>query len=58
MMYLAPFGVLVSGAFFPVPIAVLLYFLATNVWTLAQQHVLAAASSNGRRALPDTVSQR
>jgi YidC/Oxa1 family membrane protein insertase len=40
MMYLAPLGVLVSGAFFPVPIAVLLYFLASNAWTLAQQHVL------------------
>jgi len=40
MMYLAPIGVLVSGAFFPMPIAVLLYFLASNAWTLVQQHVL------------------
>lgn len=40
MMYLAPVGMLVSGAFFPVPIGVLLYFLATNVWTLGQQHFL------------------
>ncbi|MFC9255370.1 membrane protein insertase YidC [Amycolatopsis thailandensis] len=40
MMYLAPLGMLVSGAFFPVPIGVLLYFLATNVWTLGQQHFL------------------
>jgi YidC/Oxa1 family membrane protein insertase len=40
MMYLAPFGVLASGLFFPVPLAVLLYFLTTNVWTFAQQHVL------------------
>lgn len=40
MMYLAPIGMLVSGFFFPVPIGVLLYFLATNVWTLGQQHVL------------------
>ncbi|MGH3759281.1 membrane protein insertase YidC [Actinophytocola sp.] len=40
MMYLAPVGVLVSGAFFPMPIAVLLYFLASNVWTFGQQHVL------------------
>lgn len=40
MAYLAPAGVLVSGVFFPVPIAVLLYLLATNVWTLGQQHVL------------------
>lgn len=41
MMYLAPLGMLVSGSFFPVPIGVLLYFLATNVWTLGQQHFLA-----------------
>lgn len=40
MMYLAPVGLLVSGSFFPVPIAVLLYFLAHNLWTLGQQHVL------------------
>ncbi|HEY7595404.1 MAG TPA: membrane protein insertase YidC [Actinophytocola sp.] len=40
LAYLAPVGVLVSGAFFPVPLAVLLYFLATNVWTFGQQHVL------------------
>ncbi|MER7865169.1 membrane protein insertase YidC [Amycolatopsis japonica] len=40
MMYLAPVGMLVSGSFFPVPIGVLLYFLATNVWTLGQQHFL------------------
>jgi YidC/Oxa1 family membrane protein insertase len=40
MMYVAPFGVLLSGVFFPVPLAVLLYFLTTNVWTLGQQHVL------------------
>ncbi|MQA09280.1 MAG: membrane protein insertase YidC [Pseudonocardiaceae bacterium] len=40
LMYLAPVGVLVSGSFFPMPIGVLLYFLANNVWTLGQQHVL------------------
>jgi YidC/Oxa1 family membrane protein insertase len=40
MMYLAPAGMLVSGLFFPVPIGVLLYFLANNIWTFGQQHVL------------------
>ena len=40
MMYLAPAGMLFSGFFFPVPIAVLLYFLASNTWTLGQQHFL------------------
>jgi YidC/Oxa1 family membrane protein insertase len=42
LMYLAPAGMLVSGSFFPVPIGVLLYFLANNVWTFGQQHVLTA----------------
>jgi YidC/Oxa1 family membrane protein insertase len=40
MMYLAPAGMLLSGFFFPVPIGVLLYFLANNVWTFGQQHFL------------------
>lgn len=42
LMYLAPAGMLVSGLFFPVPIGVLLYFLATNVWTFGQQHFLTS----------------
>jgi YidC/Oxa1 family membrane protein insertase len=42
MMYLAPAGMLGSGLFFPVPIGVLLYFLANNVWTFGQQHLLTA----------------
>jgi YidC/Oxa1 family membrane protein insertase len=40
MTYLAPAGMLVSGVFFPMPIGVLLYFLANNVWTFGQQQVL------------------
>lgn len=42
MMYLAPGGMLLSGFFFPVPIGVLLYFLANNIWTFGQQHFLNA----------------
>ncbi|MBE9375608.1 membrane protein insertase YidC [Saccharopolyspora sp. HNM0983] len=38
MMYVAPIGALVSG--WVLPIAVLLYWLANNVWTLGQQHLL------------------
>lgn len=41
-MHLAPVGMLGSGLFFPVPIGLLLYFLATNVWTFGQQHLLTA----------------
>lgn len=42
LMYLAPVGMLGSGLLFPVPIGVLLYFLASNVWTFGQQHFLTA----------------
>lgn len=38
MMYIAPIGALISGWF--LPMAVLLYWLANNVWTLGQQHFL------------------
>lgn len=40
MPYLAPLGLLVSGLFFAVPLALLVYFLATNLWTLGQTHFL------------------
>lgn len=40
MPVLAPFGVLIGGLFFPVPIGLLLYFLATNLWTYGQTHLL------------------
>jgi YidC/Oxa1 family membrane protein insertase len=32
--------VLIGGAFFPFPIAILLYWLANNVWTLVQQWIV------------------
>ncbi|WNV91424.1 membrane protein insertase YidC [Umezawaea sp. Da 62-37] len=35
-LYIFPIGVLVGGLFFP--IAILLYWLSNNGWTLAQQH--------------------
>jgi len=37
-MYVFPIGVLVGGIFFP--IAILIYWLANNAWTLAQQWVV------------------
>lgn len=41
LTYLAPAGLLVSGFFFPVPIAVLVYFLTSNIWTLVQHALLS-----------------
>jgi YidC/Oxa1 family membrane protein insertase len=38
MLWLLPLGVLVGGPFLPV--AILLYWLSNNIWTLAQQHVV------------------
>ncbi|MBW4719473.1 membrane protein insertase YidC [Saccharothrix obliqua] len=37
-LYIFPLGVLVGGFFFP--IAILLYWLSNNAWTLAQQYVV------------------
>ncbi|WP_024792987.1 membrane protein insertase YidC [Tomitella biformata] len=37
-LYVFPLGVLVSGAFLPV--AILLYWVANNGWTVVQQHVV------------------
>ncbi|SFB64502.1 YidC/Oxa1 family membrane protein insertase [Amycolatopsis marina] len=52
MTYLAPVGMVVSGLFFPIPIGVLLYFLASNLWTLGQQHVLTKIVDNDRERPP------
>jgi YidC/Oxa1 family membrane protein insertase len=38
MVYLFPLGVVAGGPFFPV--AILLYWLSNNLWTLAQQRVV------------------
>jgi YidC/Oxa1 family membrane protein insertase len=37
MPWIFPFGVIVSGLFFPFPVAILVYWLTNNVWTLVQQ---------------------
>lgn len=54
MMYLAPAGMLLSGLFFPVPIGVLLYFLANNMWTFGQQHVLTGVVDREEVARTET----
>lgn len=35
-----PLGVILGGLFFGFPIAILLYWLTQNVWTMAQQHLV------------------
>jgi YidC/Oxa1 family membrane protein insertase len=35
-----PLGAIVGGALFPLPIAILVYWLANNLWTLGQQHLV------------------
>jgi len=37
-LYVFPLGVLVSGAFLPV--AILIYWVANNAWTVGQQHII------------------
>ncbi|MDQ3990077.1 MAG: YidC/Oxa1 family membrane protein insertase, partial [Actinomycetota bacterium] len=38
MLYLFPIGVVVGGPFFP--LAILIYWLSNNAWTLGQQYVI------------------
>lgn len=35
-----PLGMILGGLFFGFPIAILLYWLTQNVWTMAQQHLV------------------
>jgi YidC/Oxa1 family membrane protein insertase len=37
--WIFPLGVIAGGLFFPLPIAILLYWLANSAATLAQQHL-------------------
>jgi YidC/Oxa1 family membrane protein insertase len=37
MLFLIPLGLLAGGLLFPVPLGVVLYWLTSNLWTLAQQ---------------------
>ncbi|GAB3457830.1 membrane protein insertase YidC [Actinophytocola sediminis] len=41
LMYLAPIGLVASAWLFPMPIGVLVYLATSNVWTFAQQQILA-----------------
>jgi YidC/Oxa1 family membrane protein insertase len=52
VQYVAPAGLLVSGLVFPLPIGVVVYFLANNVWTLGQQHVLSGKLDREESAQP------
>lgn len=38
--WIFPIGVLVGGVAFPLPIAILLYWLTQNIWTLVQQRLV------------------
>lgn len=37
-LYVFPLGVLVGPIFFPMPLAIILYWFSNNIWTFAQQH--------------------
>lgn len=38
--WIFPLGAVVGGLFFPFPVAILLYWLSNNAWTLAQQRLV------------------
>ena len=41
MPWIFPLGVLLGGLFAAFPVAILLYWLTNNVWTLVQQRVVS-----------------
>lgn len=43
--WVLPLGVLVGGAFFPFPVAILLYWLTNSAWTLAQQWLVLGSTT-------------
>lgn len=51
MPWVLPLGVLAGGALLPLPVAIGVYWLTSNAWTLAQQHVV-------RRRLDRTPASR
>jgi YidC/Oxa1 family membrane protein insertase len=51
MLWVLPVGVLVGGAF--LPIAILVYWLSNNAWTLAQQHYVHRALDREEAPRPE-----
>ncbi len=51
-----PAGVLIGGSFLPV--AVLIYWLSNNVWTLAQQHYAQRQSADPEAVSTDPITPR
>jgi YidC/Oxa1 family membrane protein insertase len=59
--WIFPLSAIAGGLFFPFPIAILLYWLTNNTWTMVQQHLMhramtteaADASTTAKAAAPD-----
>jgi YidC/Oxa1 family membrane protein insertase len=49
--WIFPLGALVGGLFFPFPVAILIYWLTNNAWTLVQQRIVLSR-------LPDVAPRR
>ncbi|GAA1830217.1 membrane protein insertase YidC [Pseudonocardia ailaonensis] len=54
--WLFPLGVVAGGLFFAFPIAILVYWLTGNAWTLAQQHLITKKLDREEAALPPVVA--
>ena len=54
-LYIFPLGVLVGGLFFP--IAILLYWLSNNMWTLGQQYVVYHSIDREEAEKKEAVTQ-
>ncbi|MCE0766514.1 membrane protein insertase YidC [Pseudonocardia kujensis] len=53
--WLFPLGAIVGGLFFPFPIAILVYWLTSNAWTLGQQHAIGRIVAREQPSVPVRV---
>jgi YidC/Oxa1 family membrane protein insertase len=50
--WIFPLSAIVGGLFFPFPIAILLYWLTSNTWTMVQQHLVHRAITTETAGAP------
>ena len=55
--WIFPLGVLLGGLVAAFPVAILLYWLANNLWTLAQQHVVFRKLAEEEARRPAVVAE-
>ncbi|QLL07461.1 membrane protein insertase YidC [Mycobacterium vicinigordonae] len=57
-LYVFPLGVLVGPIFFPMPLAIILYWFSNNIWTFGQQHYVFGMIEKEDEAKKQEVLER